>query len=125
MWVYPPAYWGGPVRAPFNKAVNQWLRNKPTEEKFAIVRDRLYPLGRLQAKLARRKWTKLLGAPIFLVSVPRSEDREGMIATIFDYFGPPIISTHTYDEVCEWLRATGMTDIQQLPIPTACRARKP
>jgi uncharacterized protein YbaR (Trm112 family)/SAM-dependent methyltransferase len=124
VWVYPPAYWGGPIRAPFNQAVNRWLRNKPPEKKFAIVRDRLYPLGRLQAQLARRKWTKLLASPLFLVSVPRSEDQDGMIGMIFDYFGPPIISTHTYEEVTHWLRAAGMTNIQRLPIPTACRATK-
>ena len=125
IWVYPRRYWGGPIREPFNKALNRWLRNMPTERKFAICRDWLYPLGRLQAKFAKRRWTKLLSAPLFLVSVPRHKNKEGMIATIFDYFGPPIISTHSYDELSSWLRNAGLIDIQRLPVPTACRGLQP
>ena len=125
VWVYPHQYWGGPVRAPFNKAVNRWLRNMPAERKFAICQDWLYPLGRLQAKFAKRKWTKLLAAPLFLISVPRHKERETMIATIFDYFGPPIISTHSYHELSLWFREAGLVDIRELPVPTACRGFQP
>lgn len=125
VWVYPHQYWGGPIRAPFNKAVNRWLRNMPAERKFAICQDWLYPLGRLQAKFAKRKWTKLLAAPLFLISVPRHKERETMIATIFDYFGPPIISTHSYDELSSWFREAGLIDIRELPVPTACCGFQP
>jgi hypothetical protein len=125
VWVYPRRYWGGPLRQPFNKLVNRWLRNMPTERRFAICRNWLYPLGRVQGKLAKRRWTKLLTVPLFLVSVPRHKDSEAMIATIFDYFGPPVISTHSYDELSSWLRNAGLIDIRRLPVPTACRGFRP
>ena len=67
----------------------------------------------------RKRWTKLLAAPLFLVSVPRHVGREVMIATIHDYYGPPIISTHSYDEVRAWLEELGFARLTRVPVPTA------
>jgi hypothetical protein len=84
----------------------------------------LYPLGRLQYTLAARRWTKLLAAPVFVVSVPRMHDRDEMLATILDYFGPGLISTATCDDVELWLRRAGISDVERLPVPISVLARK-
>jgi SAM-dependent methyltransferase/uncharacterized protein YbaR (Trm112 family) len=119
VWVYPPQYWGGRVREPVNRAIHRVLSRLEPRRALSVCRWVLYPLGRLQMALARRPWTKWAAAPVFVVSVPRHPRREVMLTTIFDYFGPPIISTHTYEEVAGWLRAAGFKSLRQLPVPSA------
>lgn len=119
VWVYPPEYWGGPLRAPFGKAVHALLSRLAPRRAFAVVRRVLYPLGRLQALLARRRWSKVLAAPLFLLSVPRHPRREIMLTTIYDYFCPPIISTHRPEEVMEWFRDSGFREVEPVAVPTA------
>ena len=46
-----------------------------------------------------------------------------MIATIYDYYGPPIISTHTYEEVESWLSEIGFAEMRRVPVPTAWFAK--
>jgi len=47
-----------------------------------------------------------------------------MMATIFDYFAAPIISTHTAPEVLGWLEGEGFSEVSPLPVPTSVRATK-
>ena len=122
VWVYPPEYWGSPVRKFMNKLVHRLLVRVSDKTALAIVTKALYPLGRLQMRLARRRWTKLLGAPLFVVGVPRHPSREVMIATIFDYFASRQISTHTYDELTNWFQEAGFVRSDRLPVPTSVLA---
>jgi SAM-dependent methyltransferase len=119
VWVYPPEYWGGPVREPVARGFHRWFSRLRPETKEMVARRALMPLGRLQALLARRLWTKLLGAPLFLLSVPRHPLEKVMLVTILDYYGPPFISTHTYDEVRSWLTQAGFQSLHRVPVPTA------
>lgn len=119
VWVYPPEYWGGSLREPLGKLTHAVLSRVSPRAAFRIIKSVLYPLGRLQGVLARRRWTKLLGAPLFLLSVPRHPRREIMLTTIYDYFCPPIISTHTADEVVSWFRSAGFSEIEEVAVPTA------
>jgi SAM-dependent methyltransferase/uncharacterized protein YbaR (Trm112 family) len=122
VWVYPPEYWGGPLRAPIGRAVHRWLSRLPGERSLEVCARWIYPIGRLQMALARRRWTKLLAAPLFLLSVPRHPKREVMIATIHDYFGPAIISTHPPAELEGWLAEAGFQRVHRLPVASSCLA---
>jgi len=119
VWVYPPEYWNGRLRGAVGRSVHAKLSTMSPERSMAVCARWLYPLGRVQMALADTKWGKVVGAPIFLLSVPRHPQREVMIATIHDYYGPPIISTHTYDEVRSWLEEIGFQNLRQVPVPTA------
>jgi SAM-dependent methyltransferase/uncharacterized protein YbaR (Trm112 family) len=125
VWVYPPEYWGGRLRGPVNRAVHRYVRDLPIARRHRLAVRLLYPLGRLQERVARRRWTKLLLAPLFLLSVPRLPQRDAMIATILDYFGPRIVSTHSPQEVAGWLRAAGLEDVGTLPVRSSASGRQP
>ncbi|HEV2368536.1 MAG TPA: methyltransferase domain-containing protein [Acidimicrobiales bacterium] len=124
VWVYPPEYWNGRIRGWFGRRLHRRLAQRAPEDTFRIVERYLYPLGRAQAFLAKRRWTKLAGAPLYLLSVPRHPKRELMLTTIFDYYGPPIISTHTYEEVAGWLSDAGLTPTFKVPVPSAWLATR-
>lgn len=124
VWVYPPEYWGDPLRRYVNRRLHARLSRLPPQDALDICARWLYPLGRIQTVLASRRWTKVLGAPLFVLTVPRHPRREVMISTIYDRFCPPIISTHNYEEVAEWLRDAGFNRLRRLPVPTAWFAEK-
>lgn len=42
-----------------------------------------------------------------------------MINTIYDYYGPRLISTHTYDEVEGWFRQAGFASLRRGGLPTS------
>jgi SAM-dependent methyltransferase/uncharacterized protein YbaR (Trm112 family) len=125
VWVYPPEYWGGRLRGPVNRAVHRWMRDLPQPTMHRVAARVLYPLGRLQEMIARRRWSKLLLAPLFLLSVPRLPQREAMIATILDYFGPRIVSTHPPAEVAAWFREAGLEQVQELPVRSSAIGVRP
>ena len=124
VWVYPPEYWGDPTRGPVNRAMHALVARLSRDRALALCSWVLYPIGRLQGVLAARRWTKLLTAPLFLLSIPRHPIKEVMIATIYDYFGPAIISTHDGAEVERWMRDAGLERVQRLPVPTSCRGER-
>lgn len=125
VWVYPPEYWGRGVRGAANRAVNRWLSAQdPARARRSATRI-LYPLGQLQARVAKHRWLKLLLAPLFLVGVPRHPQREVMLATILDKFGPAGFSLHTPEEVAGWFSQAGFEDVQMLPVRTSVTGRRP
>lgn len=102
VWVYPESYWGGGLRAPVSKAMHRGISRLSPGTAFWVCRRILFPIGRVQRSLARRRWSKLLAAPLFLLNIPRHPRDEVMLTTIYDYFAPPFISTHSYEEVGRW-----------------------
>ncbi|HEX8173182.1 MAG TPA: methyltransferase domain-containing protein [Thermoanaerobaculia bacterium] len=123
IWVYPPEYWGGTLRKPVATRFHRWFSRLAPDRKERIARRLLMPLGRLQASLAKRRWTKLLAAPLFLLAVPRHPNEQVMLVTILDYYGPPFIFTHPYEEVRGWLEAGGFRSLTRVPMPTAWLGR--
>jgi uncharacterized protein YbaR (Trm112 family) len=119
VWVYPHEYWGNPVRRAVGQRLHSYLSRKEPRAAYRSVRRWLYPLGRLQGILAKRRVTKYLAAPLYVISVPRSPNRDEMMATILDYYASPIIHTHGYEEVREWLKAAGFQRLTKLPVPTS------
>ncbi len=124
LWVYEPGYWGRGIQRLTGRAVHAYMRRLGPARAHAFAEHRLLPLGRLQMRLARRRVTKILGAPLFAVSVPRHPKAEVMLATIFDYFGAPIISTHETDEVVAWLASEDFGELRPLPVPTSVLASR-
>lgn len=124
VWVYPPEYWGDPFRRVINRQVHRSLSRLDPRKSLDVCTRWLYPLGRLQMRLSERRWTKIVGASVFALTVPRHPVREVMISTIYDRFCPPLISTHTYGEVAGWLREAQFAEVQRLPVPTSLFARK-
>lgn len=118
VWVYPPEYWGSIVRRSVTRALRRGLARISPERALLICSHLLYPIGRAQTTLARRRLTKLLASPIFALNIPRHPQREVMIATIYDYFCPPIISTHTYEDVRRWLEVASFSRLREIPVPT-------
>lgn len=125
VWVYPPEYWGGRLRGNTGRIIHRVLTRLPNHWAYRFCRRVLYPLGRLQMKLAAHRWTKLLFAPLFLVGVPRHPRPEVMMATIMDYFAAPTISTHEPVEVASWFDAAGLTGIETLPVRTSVSGLAP
>lgn len=124
VWVYPPEYWGGWLRAPFSGGVHLVLSRLPLDAALRVCRYVLLPIGLMQRALARRRLTKLAAAPLFLLPVPRHPRTAVMLATIVDYFCPPIISTHEPAEVVGWLTAAGFRDVEALPVRSAASGRR-
>lgn len=125
VWVYPPEYWNGFIRGLTGRAIHAFVTRLGPGRAWQFCARVLYPLGRLQMRIAKRRWTKLLFAPLFAISVPRHPRREVMIGTIYDYYGPRIITTHRYPEVESWFRDAGLVDLERVPLPTAWLGRKP
>jgi SAM-dependent methyltransferase len=119
IWVYSRDYWGRFPRNVVGKALHSFISRQSPQRAHRIAERWLLPLGRLQARLAKRRWTKLVAAPVFLISVPRHPSRSTMITTILDYYGPPIIHTHEPGEVEGWLRDAGFRKVKRLPVPVA------
>jgi SAM-dependent methyltransferase/uncharacterized protein YbaR (Trm112 family) len=125
VWVYPPEYWCGAIRGRVNRAMHALVTRMSRDRALSFCRRVLYPIGRLQGALAVRPSTKYLAAPLFLLSIPRHPHREVMIATIYDYFGPAIISTHDPAEVEHWMHEAGLERVRRLPVPSSCRGERP
>lgn len=124
VWVYPPEYWNGPIRGPVARTMNRVVSRLPGAAAHGFCAWILYPLGRIQGFLARRRWAKFLFAPVFLLPVPRHPRREVMINTIYDYYGPRIISTHTYEDLESWFREAGLVELRKGRLPTSLVAMR-
>lgn len=125
LMVYPPEYWGGVIREPFSRLVHFLLSRLAIDNALRVCRYILYPLGRLQQFLARRTWAKVVAAPLFLLPIPRHPSRSVMLATIVDYFCPPIITTHSPDEVRGWFSDAGLREVRELPVRTTVTGKQP
>jgi uncharacterized protein YbaR (Trm112 family)/SAM-dependent methyltransferase len=119
VWVYGPDYWNGRIRGPIARTAHRILSRLSPNKGLWACGHLLYRLGLVQMFLAKRPWTKLLGAPVFLLPVPRHPKKEVMITTIYDYYCAPLISTHTYEEVRGWMLKAGFTRLFRVPVPTA------
>ena len=120
VWVYPHAYWGNPIKKWIALRIRHYLLRQRLDRQLRFIKRYLMPLGRLQMTVARRRWLKYLLAPLFLVNVPRHEDRNEMLATVVDYYLPEYIDTYSDKDLEDHFRAAGLT-YRALPFPTSGR----
>lgn len=122
VWVYPPEYWGHPLKAAVSRRIRAYLLGLELEAQVRFIRRWLMPLGRLQRRVARFGPLKLLLAPLFLANVPRHDDWNEMFSTVIDYYLPEYIHTYTDDELREIFEDHGLA-WERLGFPTAARGR--
>ncbi len=123
VWVYPPEYWGNPMKRAVTLTIRKWLLSLPLSDQVEFIRRYLMPLGRFQLAVSRHKPLKYVLAPLFLVNVPRHEDPNEMEATVIDYYLPEYIRTYRDEELADLFRACGMS-YRRLPFPTSGRGQK-
>lgn len=124
LWVYPPEYWGRGPQRPLARLLHKLISKRQPSVGLRICEKVLYPLGKLQMRVHRHKSLKLLMAPFFLIKVPRHPHKKVMLATIFDYYGPKYISTHSTTDVCTWLTKSGFIDVAGLPVPSSALGKR-
>jgi SAM-dependent methyltransferase len=124
IWVYPPAFWNDVIRGTVARTLRLVTKRFSPRQLHAFCLA-LYPLGRLQMFMAGKRWTKILGSPLFLVPVPRDQDGRSVdLGVIYDYYSPQYIWTHTAEEVFDWYLESGFEEVRILPVATAVLGRK-
>jgi SAM-dependent methyltransferase len=118
VWMYPPQYWGHPIKAAVSKAIRRHLLSLQLPAQISFIRRWLMPLGRFQMHLASSRALKVAFAPLFLVNVPRHEDRNEMEATVIDYYLPEFINTYLDSDMKSLFERNGF-DYRRLGFPTA------
>lgn len=122
--VYPPGFWLDPIRGFVMKALRLVTVRLPHQILLAGCRRIALPLGMLQMRWSRSRVGKLLGAPLFLVTVPRHTKPGVIIGDTFDTYSARYIWTFTDDDVAGWFRAAGFEQVQAVPYPTTVKGRK-
>ncbi|HUE86543.1 MAG TPA: hypothetical protein VMO26_10735, partial [Vicinamibacterales bacterium] len=120
-WTYSSAYWGNPLRGAITRMLRHAILRMPVSARASLFKWVFYPIGRVQMRLTKRRWTRRLFAPLFALSVPRHPLREVMLEHIFDYWSSPVIRTHTNEELYDWFVEAGLDQIEILPYPIAVR----
>jgi SAM-dependent methyltransferase len=124
VWVYPPEYYGNILQKAAFFAFRFFLKYLSIKSKLHLTQKVLFPLGRLQMKLASNAFLKTVFSPLFLIRIPRHEDTNEMKATIMDYFMPPFIEVSTDLRLKKLSEAAGF-EYHMLPIPTSAKCIKP
>jgi ubiquinone/menaquinone biosynthesis C-methylase UbiE len=124
VWVYSPAYYGNIFQKTVFRWVHQCLRSRSPQFNLWVTEKILFPIGRFQMLLARRKWTKALFAPLYALRIPRHEDPNEMKSTIMDYFMPPHIEITTDRQFEKMIQDAGFC-YSKGKIPTSALAVKP
>lgn len=118
LWVHPPEYWGNRLKKAVTLRIRRRLLAMELEDQIRFIRKRLMPLGRLQLAVARYRVLKYLLWPLFIVNVPRHEDRSEMEATVIDYYLPEYIETFRDCDVQALFEEADFA-YERLPFPTS------
>lgn len=107
LWVYPRGGWPWETTHRLARAVTSRL---PSPVLAALCHGLVPLLGLVptysQTRLGRASWSQCA-------------------QVVWDWLSPPYQSHHTREEVAGWLRAAGLVDIEHLPVPVGCIARRP
>ena len=122
--VYPPQFWLGPIRGAVTKALRTVTVRLPHELLFRLCRQVGLPLGLLQMRLAEHAIGRVVGAPFFLVTIPRHRQPGVMVGDTFDTYSARYIHTYTGEEVGDWFRAFGFSEVRTLPYPTTVKGQR-
>ena len=106
------------------KALRSVTVRLPHEVLLAGCRRIALPLGRLQMRLSRSRAGKLLGAPLFLVTIPRHTKPGVIVGDTFDTYSARYIWTFTSEDVAGWFQAAGFEQVQAMLYPTTVKGRK-
>ena len=124
VYVYPPSFWLDPIRGSVMRALRQVTTRLPHPLLYRLCERVAPPLGVAQMRLAAHPMTKLLGAPLFLVTIPRHTKRGVMVGDTFDTYSAKHIRTYSGDEVSAWFRQAGFEAVDALPYPTTVTGRR-
>jgi SAM-dependent methyltransferase/uncharacterized protein YbaR (Trm112 family) len=122
--VYPPEFWLDPLRGAIMRAVRAITVRLPHPLLWRLCQLTAPPLGLLQMQLAAHPVTKWLGAPFFLITIPRHRKLGVMIGDTFDTYSAKHIRTFPASEVKAWFESAGVEDVDALPYPTTVKGRK-
>ena len=122
--VYPPQFWLDPIRGSITKALRQVTVRLPHDALLWLCERVALPLGLLQMRLAERWFGKVIGAPLFLVTIPRHRRSGVIVGDTFDTYSARYIHTYTPDDVVGWFRASGFDAVEAMPYPTTVAGRR-
>jgi len=121
IYVYPPQYWQDVIRGTITKILRKLTVRLPHNALMTLCKIAGLSLGKFQIKLAKNKWLKIVGAPFFLITIPRHNKKGVMVGDTFDLYSPQFIWTHDSKEVTDWFKKNGFKDITVLNMPTSVK----
>jgi SAM-dependent methyltransferase len=124
VWVY----YAGMLRHPVRLWVSDALRAVTTRIPPRVVYFFAHlagPLGWAQQILLRRRWTTLLGAPLFLFAVRIKAPWRIRVMDTYDWYAPRYQWKHTHEEVRGWFEAAGFTDLRRNVEDVSFTGRRP
>lgn len=122
--VYPPSFWLDPIRGSITKLLRRVTVRLPHSVLLWLCGRVALPLGLLQMRLAAHPVAKFLGAPFFLMTIPRHRKRGVMIGDTFDTYSVRYIWTYRPEDVMQWFERAGFEDVKVLPYPTTVKGRR-
>lgn len=122
IWVYPPSYWGNPIKSLVSKIIRKILLRKDLESQVNLIKKYLLPIGKLQVNLEKRG-LKYVFFPLYILNVPRHEDENEMLATTIDYYLPQYIFTYSDSQLKLLFDNCGLS-YSKLPFPTSAMGKK-
>ncbi len=121
VWVYSD------YMHPLKRFVSDSLRKVTTRLPHKLLHRLCYvavPLGYLQRVLYKRKITRFLAAPLFIIPLSSHKKWTVRVADTFDWYSPEYHRYFTESEVVGWFRDNGFSEIRTLPLPVNVVGRR-
>ena len=122
--VYSPQFWLDPLRGAITKALRMVTVRLPHALLFRLCEEVGLPLGLLQMRLAEHPVGRIIGAPLFMITIPRHRKPGVMVGDTFDTYSARYIHTYTPDDVIGWFQASGFDEVCAMPYPTTVTGQR-
>ncbi|MBI4240099.1 MAG: methyltransferase domain-containing protein [Candidatus Rokubacteria bacterium] len=124
VWVYYADMLRHPLRLWVSDALRSVTTRMPPRWVYYLA-HLAGPLGWAQQVLLRRRWTTLLGAPLFLFTVRIKAPWRIRVMDTYDWYAPRYQWKHTHDEVRGWFEAAGFSELRRNPEDVSFSGRRP